>query len=702
MSRASTKARRNRTLLSPEVPRRHARAFWSEPAVWIAIALVALTAIVFAPIRTYGFVPWDDPFYVTRNPNVLAGLTARGVLWAFTTGDEFYWHPLTWLTHMFDVEVYGMDAGGHHVMNLLLHVMSTLILFATLRRMTGRLGESAFVAGLFAVHPLHVESVAWVAERKDVLSGFFWMLTLWTYVSYVRRPELRRYLFVVLCFVLGLMAKPMTVTLPFVLLLLDVWPLRRISFGAPGPEGRFHAQWPVAIRLVREKLPLVALGVVCSAVTFLNQLHAGSVRALGDFPLGVRLANAVLSHSTYIANTVWPVGLAAFYPYPRTLPDRLVIVAALLALVAVSVLVVAAVRRRPYLAVGWFWYLGTLLPVIGLVQVGDQARADRFTYVPLIGLFVMVAWGVPDLLARSRRARVVLAAAAGVVLLGSAAAARTQVGYWKDGFALCERAIEVTTGNQRAYASLGQLLEGQGRTEDAIAKYRDASRFMNDASGLHTRIGTLLVQEGKVADAASEFSAALKSQPNNAVAHHNLALALDAQGKASEALEQHTAAVRCDPQSAVGHHALGAALASQGRANEAITEFTQAVRIRPEWALAHNSLALALARQGRLDEAIREGLEVVRLEPNHPEWHSNLSVLFSQHGDTKGAIEQLEVALGLAPQHSEAPTWHYNLAAIFKRTGDDSQVVAHLRAALSLNPHFDAARTALAEIEARR
>jgi protein O-mannosyl-transferase len=542
-----------------------------------------------------------------------------------------------------------------------------------------------------------------VAERKDVLSGFFWMLTLWTYVSYVRGPSLRRYLLVVFCFVLGLMAKPMTVTLPLALLLLDVWPLRRIEFGEPGKAGRFKAQWPRAMQLVREKLPLLALGILCGAITFLNQLHAGSVRALGgDFPLGVRASNAALSYLTYIANTVWPVGLAAFYPYPRTLPGPLVIVAAWLALVAVSVLVIVAVRRRPYLAVGWFWYLGTLLPVIGLLQVGDQARADRFTYIPLIGLFVIVAWGVPDLLARSHRSRVALAAAAAVVLLGSAVVARTQVGYWKDGFALCERAIEVTTGNQRAYASLGQLLEDQGRTEDAIAQYREAARFMNDASGLRTRIGTLLMQEGKAADAASEFSLALMAQPTSAVAHHNLALALDAQGKTSEALEQDAAAVRCDPQSAVGHHALGAALAKLGRTDEAIAEFTQAVRIRPDWALAHNSLALALERQGRLDEAIREGLEVVRLEPNQPEWHSNLSVAFNQHGDTKQAIEELEVALTLAPQHSEASVWHYNLATMFERTGDGSQVIAHLRAALNLDPHFEAARTALRAIEARR
>ncbi len=667
------------------------------PASWLSIGLILVTVIVFAPIRTYGFVPWDDPLYVTQNPHVLAGVTPGGVLWALTTGEQFYWHPLTWLTHMLDVQVYGLSAGGHHVTNLLLHLMSVLLLFGALHRMTGKPGPSAFVAALFGIHPLHVESVAWVAERKDVLSAFFFMLTIWTYVSYVRRPGVRRYLLVLLCFVFALMSKPMMVTLPFVLLLLDVWPLGRLRLAGVTTEG--SVPWRA---VVREKLPMIALAIAASAVTFVNQLQAGSMRTLGGFPLGLRLANAVLSYVTYIANMVWPAGLAAFYPYPTVQPALWVVLLALLAIVVASVVVTRAAGRRPHLAVGWFWYLGTLLPVIGLIQVGAQARADRFTYIPLIGLFLMVAWGIPDLLARWRRGRVALTAAAMVVILGFAAVSRAQVQYWKDGFALWERAAAVTTGNQQAYASLGQLLEEQGRADEAIAKYRQACRFMLEASGLHTRIGMLLMRQGRAVEANAEFLLALKSQQNNAVAHHNVALALDAQGKTSEALEQYAAAVRCQPDSAVAHHSLGMALGRQGRAAEAIDELAAAVRIRPDWALARNSLALALAAQGRLDEAIREGLETVRLEPNNPEWHSNLSVMLGQRGNTKEAIEQLELALKLDPRHPEAAMWHYNLAAMFDRIGDKASVVEHLQAALRLNPQYEPARRALANLAVTR
>jgi tetratricopeptide (TPR) repeat protein len=698
MSRTSPK---ERTARPSRLSRAPSSPFWTAPALWLSIGLILITVIVFAPIRTYGFVPWDDPLYVTQNPHVLAGLTARGVVWALTTGEQFYWHPLTWLTHMLDVQVYGLTAGGHHVTNLLLHLMSMLLLFGALQRMTGSIGRSAFVAALFAIHPLHVESVAWVAERKDVLSGFFFMLTIWTYVSYARMPGVRRYLLVLLCFVLALMSKPMVVTLPFVLLLLDVWPLGRLRRVRIRDQGSGNEPSGVTWRaLVREKLPLIALGVAASAMTFVNQLRAGSMRTLGGFPFGLRLANAVVSYVTYIVDMVWPAGLAAYYPYPTSPPASWIVLSALLGIVLASVFVTWAAGRRPYLAVGWFWYLGTLLPVIGLIQVGTQARADRFTYIPLIGLFVMAAWGIPDLLARGRRARNALVAAGLIVILAFATVARAQVRYWKDGFSLWERAAAVTTGNQQAYASLGQLLEEQGRADGAIAKYREACRFMQEASGLHTRIGTLLMQQGKAGEANAEFLLALKTQPNNAVAHYNVALALDAQGKASEALEQYRVAVRCQPESAVAHHGLGTALDRQGRTSEGIDELAEAVRIRPDWTLARNSLALALARQGRLDEAIREALEVVRLEPSNAEWHSNLSVIFSQRGDTKEAIEQLELALGLNPQHPEAAMWHYNLAAMFDRLGDKARVVEHLQAALQLNPQYEPARRALANLTA--
>jgi len=668
--------------------------FWRAPVLWFPVALILITIVVFAPIRSSGFIPWDDPLYVTQNPHVLGGVTAGGVLWALTTGEQFYWHPLTWLTHMLDVQVYGLNAGGHHVTNLLLHLMSVLLLFGALVRMTGRSGRSAFVAALFAIHPLHVESVAWVAERKDVLSAFFFMLTIWTYVSYARTPGVRRYLLVLVCFVLALMSKPMVVTLPFVLLLLDVWPLGRVR---PGGRGAESLPW---FALVREKLPLVALAFAVSLVTFVNQQQAGSMRTLAGFPLGLRLANALVSYVAYIANMVWPAGLAAYYPYPTSAPTWWIVLSALLVILLVSALVTWAADRHPYLPVGWFWYVGTLLPVIGLIQVGTQARADRFTYIPLIGLFLIGAWGIPDLLSRWRWSPIPLIAAATAVILVFATVSRAQVCYWKDGFALWERAAAVTTGNQQAYASLGQLLEEQGRVDEAIARYREACRFMQEASGLHTRIGMLLMQQGRAAEANVEFSLALKSQPNNAVAHYNVARALDAQGKTNEAIEQYGAAVRCQPQSAVAHEGLGRELAKQGRVSEEIHELVEAVRIRPDWALAHNSLALALAAQGRLDEAIREALEVVRLEPDNAEWHSNLSVFFGERGDTKKAIEQLELALKLAPRHPEAATWHYNLAAMFDRIGDKAMVVEHLEAALKLNPQYEPARRALANIPA--
>ncbi|MGE5360927.1 MAG: tetratricopeptide repeat protein [Bacteroidales bacterium] len=708
MSHTSVKARTVRAAAPPRP--RGVQPWWAVPALWLSIALVALTVAVFAPVRTFGFVPWDDPLYVTENARVLAGLTWRGVVWAMATGESFYWHPLTWLTHMLDVDLYGLNAGGHHVTSVILHVLATLVLFDALRRMTHNDGRSAFVAALFAVHPLHVESVAWIAERKDVLSGLFFMMTVWTYGWYARAPGFRRYLAVLACFVLALMSKPMVVTLPLVLLLLDVWPLGRARLAgraraAGESEQGNHPPLGGGVAwgaLLREKIPLLVLSIAAGVATVLNQQQAGSMRTLGAFPLGRRLANAVTSYVAYITDAAWPAGLAAFYPYPVSSPAWWLLTAALLALVVVSVLAVWTLPRRPYLAVGWFWYLVTLLPVIGLIQVGVQARADRFTYIPLVGLCLMVAWGVPALFARWRHARVALAALALALVAASATVARAQVGYWKDGYTLWERAAAVTTGNYQAYASLGQLLEADGKLDEAIARYRQACPFMIESSGLRTRIGNLLMQQGRPAEAVAEFKLALASQPNNAVAHHNLALALEADGRADEALAEHFAAVRCQPDSAVGRHTLGLALGKQGRENEAITELAEAVRLRPDWALAHNSLGLALARQGRLADAIREWLETVRVEPNNPDWHSNLSLAFTQAGDIPHAIEQLQLALNLAPQHPAAPMWHYNLAALFDRTGDRAKAVEHLDAALALNPQYEPARRALADLSASR
>jgi len=676
------------------------------PGVWLSLALAAITVGVFAPIGTFEFVPWDDPLYVIQNVHVRAGLTRDGIAWALTTGEAFYWHPLTWLTHMLDVQLFGLNAGRHHLLNLILHLASTLVLFHAFRVMTGRTGRSAFVAALFAVHPLHVESVAWVAERKDVLSGFFYVLAIAAYAFYVRAPSRRRYLAVAAAFALGLMSKPMILTLPFALLLLDVWPLGRIRPGrsAEAAAADWRSDWSAAWRLLVEKLPMIALSVAVGVATFISQAQAGSVRALEEFPPGLRLANAALSYVAYVRDTIWPVGLAAYYPYPTALPSWTLILPAVVGLGAVCVAVLRRVRTQPYLAVGWFWYLGTLLPVIGLIQVGDQARADRFTYVPLIGLFVLFAWGTTEFLARWRRisGTPMTVAAIGAVA-ACAVVSSAQVGYWKDGFALWQRAEEVTTPNQRTYASLGQLFEAQGRVDEAIGKYRQAIPFMRDASGLHARVGALLMRQGRAAEAVTAFAAAVQAQPASPLAHGALAAALEAAGRPAEAAEHLQAAVRLQPDSAVGHHALGLAFKRQGRVSESLRELAEAVRLRPDWALARTSLALAFRDQGRFDDATREASEAVRLEPDNPGWHSNLSILLSERGDLVGAVQHLEAALTLAPQHSEAATWHYNLAALLAQLGPANRplVVAHLESALKLAPEFGEARRALAEIRRR-
>ena len=481
---------------------------FSGQARWACLALIAVNMIVYAPVWHHGFVNYDDDEYVSTNTVVLRGLTWHGASWAFTTGHAGNWHPLTWLSHMLDVQFYGLDPGPHHLTNLLFHIANTLLLFGLLHRMTGALGRSAFVAGLFAVHPLHVESVAWVAERKDVLSTLFWMLTLWAYVEYVRRPGLRRYWPVLLFFALGLMAKQMLVTLPFVLLLLDFWPLGRVGT-RPNPAGGWALSrdgWATTVRLVWEKLPLLALTVVSSIVTVVVHRQAAAVISLSATPLNLRVANALVSYVTYISKMLWPARLAVLYPYAQSLPGWWV-AGAFLGLMGISVAVIRAGPRHPYLPVGWLWYLGTMVPVIGLIQVGNQATADRYTYVPLIGLFIVVAWGVPDLLVRWPRRRIGLPIAAGLVILACAIAARGQLRYWEDSTTLWTRALAVTTENNIAHNNLAVSLADQGKLDEAIAHYSEALRIKPDYTKAQDNLDLALVRRGKRPDPGAPRSA---------------------------------------------------------------------------------------------------------------------------------------------------------------------------------------------------
>jgi tetratricopeptide (TPR) repeat protein len=583
-------------------------------------ALIVVNVIIYAPVRHYDFVQYDDPKYVSENPYVSQGLTLQSVVWAFTTRNGGYWIPLTWLTYMADVQISGMNAGALHVTNVLLHIANTLLLFGLLRRMTGALGRSAFVAALFAIHPLHVESVAWITERKDVLSTLFLILVLWAYVAYVRRPGLGRYLMVNLLFALGLMAKPMLVTLPFALLLLDVWPLGRVTIAnkSPGrsasaPSRDLGSVW---LRLVWEKLPLMALAAASSIVTYAAQGEA--VSGLDVFPFGLRVENALVSFVAYLGQMFWPARLAVLYPFLQSVSGWGV-AGSLLALAGVSAAVLRAARHHPYLPVGWLWYLGTLVPVSGLVQAGLQSRADRFTYVPLIGIFIIVAWGVPDLLARCRYQHSLLQAGTVLVIAACTITARSQVRYWKDNVSLWTHASEVTLNldTYRAHISLGAVLREQGRFSEAFIHFSEAIRLNPGSAEAHREMGFLQAKQGKFDEAVASFTEAVRLKPDFAETQSALGMALSRQGKVIEAIEHLSEAVRLQPDSADLRCDLGSLLVRQGRIEEAIASFSAALRLKPDYELAHINLGAALVNAGRVEEAIHEFMEVLQINPKN-------------------------------------------------------------------------------------
>jgi Flp pilus assembly protein TadD len=663
----------------------------------IVAALVAVTLAVFAPVRHFDFVAWDDPLYVTENPRVAAGLTWQGARWALTTGDDFYWHPLTWLSHMLDVELYGLEAGGHHVTNLVFHVASTLLLFGLLRRTTGRVGPSAFVAALFAIHPLHVESVAWVAERKDVLSTFFLMLSLVAYSWYAESPGPGRYLAALLLYLFGLMAKPMLVTLPVVLLLFDIWPLRRISIGGPGDaedagQPAFRARRTRVGPLLMEKVPFLVLSLASSLLTVLNQAGAGSVRDLESFPIQLRAANALASYVIYVVKMVWPAGLAGFYPHPTSMPPWWVVLGAALLLSGLTLGAVRAARRYPYVLVGWLWYVVTLVPVIGLVLVGDQARADRFTYVPLIGLFIIIAWGVPALVPRWPYRRHTLAAAAAVAVLCCAAVARAQVWHWQDNLALWTRAAQVTTNNQRAHASLGLELARAGRLDEAAAHYAEALRIVPDAADLHNFLGEVRERQGRVEEALAGYTTAVRLKPDYDKARTNLASLLERTGRGSEAVAVYAEAVRLQPGSATARNRLGVALASQGRADEGVTELREAVRLDPSYARAHLNLGVALDQQGLLAESAVEYANAARLKPDYALAFQKLGVALARQGRLGEAVPAMTEALRLDPRNAD---WHTDLGLMLDAAGDRTGARQQFQNALAINPAHETARRAL-------
>jgi len=563
--------------------------------ILVCLFLVMATLAVYWQVQNYDFVELDDNAYIYENRHVQEGLTLESITWAFTTIHAGNWHPLTWLSHMLDCQFYGMNSGWHHLTNLFLHTANTLLLFLVFRKMTGSLWQSCFVAALFALHPLHVESVAWVAERKDVLSTFFWMLTMWSYIWYVEHPVVHKYILVVLFFALGLMSKPMLVTLPFVLLLLDFYPLNRFQFQQSDGSAKAQ-QRSIALRLILEKIPLFVLVAISSAVTFYAQKHGGGVATLEVIPIKARVANALVSYVKYIGKMVYPSKLAVIYPHPGMLPWWQIAGACLL-LVSISFLAIRVVKQSPYFAVGWLWYLVTLVPVIGLVQVGTQSMADRYTYVPLVGIFIIIAWGIPELAAQWRFKKIWFITLAIVLLSTLMTVTWKQVGYWKNSITLFEHTLEVTSNNWMSHSNLGAALHIQGRTEEAIEHYLQALRLKPNHVDVHNNLGLALYSKGRTEEAIDHYLQALRIKPDDVNAHNNLGFTLYNQGRITKAIEHYLQALRIKPDFEKAHNNLGVALIRMGNIKGAISCFQEALRINPAYVNAKNNLKNALMMQ---------------------------------------------------------------------------------------------------------
>jgi tetratricopeptide (TPR) repeat protein len=640
----------------------------------LSAGLAAVVLAVYAQVWGYGFVEYDDPGFVTDNPMVRRGLSAEGVRWAFTTAHMGSWNPVTWLSHMLDVALFGLNPGAHHLSNVALHVANTVLLFAVLRRMTRATWPSLVVAALFGVHPLHVESVAWISERKDVLSTLFWMLTLWAYAHYAERRSRRWYAAALGFFAVGLMAKPMLVTLPFVLLLLDWWPLQRL---APG--------WPAALRpLVWEKLPFFGLTAAFSAAAYFTQRGTGAMVQSAVLPAGTRMANALVAYVRYLGKTAWPVDLAVLYPYEFHLAAWTVAAAAAaLAVVTASALRLAS--RHPYLAVGWLWYAGTLVPVIGFVQIGNQALADRYTYIPLIGIFIATVWGARELAARWAVAPRLVAAASAALIAALAAAAAAQVACWRDGETLLAHTVRVTRDNYVAHNNLGAVLWARGDLAGALAQFQTAVRLNPEYADAHDNLGLALAQQGRGDEAIAEYRLALRYRPESARAHNNFARLLASRGDRDQAIAHLREAIRLDPQYVGAHLTLGNVLRDLGRNDDAAEEYRQALRIAPDSAEAHNNLGALLGQQGRTEEALAELRAAVRYDPRSGKAHTNLGLVLRDTGKTEEALAALRRAVELAP---DSPESHYQLALALNDAGDRQGATEHFARAVQLRPDF--------------
>jgi Flp pilus assembly protein TadD len=598
--------------------------------VLILLGLAVVTFGIYAQLIGHRFITFDDPTYIQENPMVNRGVTLEGLAWAFTTFYAGNWHPFTWIAHMIDSQLFGMFAGGHLLVNALIHAANTLLIFWFLLRTTHARWSSALVAALFALHPLHVESVAWASERKDTLSTFFGLLSLIAYTRYAEAPSIRRYASVAIMLALGLLAKPMLVTWPLVMLLLDYWPLGRFSVatalgrraGAERGLTRIGAprQSEAATSLIIEKIPLFALVAASAVVTSLAQSHGGGVRTFTEFSVEVRLSNALVSYAKYLLLAFWPNDLAVYYPYTGTDIPAWQIIGAALLLIAITAFCFSQRKIQPYLIVGWLWFLGTLVPVIGLVQVGGQTMADRYFYIPSIGLFIAIVFGLADIAEKRRVAPWLCAAIANVVLLVLAALTNAQIHLWTDSITLFKHALTVARPNVIVEDNLGLAMHKNGQLDEG----------------------------------AAHFEKALQMRPDDYTALLSMGVTRFYQGRVPQAIEYAQAAIRSRADSPKAHNLLGMALAKQNRNETALDEVRRASELAPKDAQIRNNLGLALARLGRIPEAMDQFHEAVRLDPNNAAAHANLGWALLQSGKPGESIPEFEAALHLNPEFKAA------------------------------------------------
>jgi len=688
--------------------------------IFVLLFLISTIFTLYWQVLGFPFTYMDDPTYVIKNTHVQKGISLDSIAWAFSFkhGENLNWHPLTWISHMLDYQLFGLNPGMHHISNVFYHTLNTILLFLSLRWMTNSVWKSAFVAALFALHPVNVDSVVWIAERKNLLSTTFWMLTIISYFYYTRKPNTISYLLIIFTFCLGMLAKTMLMTLPFVLLLLDYWPLGRLK---PPRSGKDNQQWASffhdAARLFIEKIPLIILTLTFIYATMLSLKYSAQISANQNFPMHLKIQNAIVSYLIYMGKMVWPKDLCIFYPFPEFIPLWKPIVS-IVALLFITAMALLKSRKYPYLIVGWLWFLGALVPVLGIIQAGLwPAIGERWAYVPYIGLFVIIAWGIPDLFSHIPQKKIIFTGAVIVVLTLLTLRTLFQIGYWKDDVTLFSHCIKINPDNNVAQTNLGNIYAFQGKSEEAFHHFHEALRihpndvfaldglarlynkmgqydksiqFYKEEIGYHPKdvnlyfnsnfdLGTVYAAKGDLEKAIKQFSYVISLNPDYALAYYNLGIISVQRQDMSKATEYFSLALKLNNEDKDSHCSLGAVLMKQGRIDDAINQFNEALRIDPHFKEARNYLASAGLIKKKVDENIVKLEQDKVREPNNPDVLQKLAVLYAKKGENSKALDNLKRLVEIQPAN---PNGYYNIACVYAKEGNVNLSIEWLKKSL--------------------